>query len=669
MTQMISLVRWAIRFRALPVLALAGTLTACDSTERLTSTSDSPGTFASDAVVPAETPSFASGFRGGIPFGTWALPTELFGPVYNGAMRNIWSKHLLRELAAIKARGGRVVLAFAGHERNFKDSEGHFSLKMWKDRIDLFRGVNFNSYLDDGTIIGQYMIDEPNDPVNWTGIPVEGPTLEAMATYSKSIWPKMATIVRATPTYMGKWPGIYRNLDAAWAQWWVMRGEPDEYIAREVAEAKKLGLTLIMGLNIRKGGVNKSHMPASIVRSAGAVLMAQEYPCAFISWEYDEPYLARDDVREAMLFLSKKAEEHPARSCSRGGSPPPPPQNEPPTADFDPPSCTVGVGCRFTDKSRDRDGTIESWSWDFGDGETSTQQNPTHTYARANTYSVTLRVTDDDGASRSASANVRVTSAGNEAPTAAFDPPSCTAGEDCRFHDESSDRDGEIERWSWDFGDGRTSTVQNPTHRYAAANTYTVTLRVTDDDGATNSVSASVTVRSRGNQPPTAAFTPPRCTATVPCQFNDESRDSDGSIVSRSWSFEDGATSSEANPLYTFATAGTRSVTLRVTDNGGATSSISRNVTVAPRTFPGGDRIVLNSGLVVQDGRQRIRLTWTGARGSSLDVYRNEVRREKVINDGLYIRSRGGLEAGTYTYRLCERETAKCSNQSSVTFR
>lgn len=166
------------------------------------------------------------------------------------------------------------------------------------------------------------------------------------------------------------------------------------------------------------------------------------------------------------------------------------PQNTAPIAAFNQ-TCT-GLSCSFTDGSTDSDGAVAGWSWDFGDGTGSASQNPNHTYASAGTYAVSLEVTDDDGATASSSHTVTVTAAAaNLAPTAAF-AVSCTALV-CRFYNRSTDSDGSIVATNWTFGDGATATATNPTRTYAAAGTYTVTLLVTDDDGATNQRSQSIT--------------------------------------------------------------------------------------------------------------------------------------------------------------------------------
>jgi PKD repeat protein len=161
----------------------------------------------------------------------------------------------------------------------------------------------------------------------------------------------------------------------------------------------------------------------------------------------------------------------------------------PPTASFT--ATCAGLTCSFTDTSSDADGAIAARNWSFADGSSSTLSNPTHTFAGSGSYVVTLSVTDDDGNESSASQAVAVT-APNQPPVASF-TWSCT-GLTCAFADSSADPDGTIANRLWAFGDGSTSTSQNPSKTFAAAGTYSVTLTATDDDGATASLTKSVTL-------------------------------------------------------------------------------------------------------------------------------------------------------------------------------
>ncbi len=249
-----------------------------------------------------------------------------------------------------------------------------------------------------------------------------------------------------------------------------------------------------------------------------------------------------------------------------------------PTASFTQ-TCT-GLSCQFTNASTDSDGSIASRSWTFGDGAKSSTSNPAHSYASAGTYTVKLVVTDNDGASASFTRSVSV-GTGNQPPTASF-TQTCT-GLSCQFTDESTDSDGSLPVHWWTFGDGDASGGLTPTHTYASAGTYEVKLVVQDNDGASASFTRSVTVGA-GNVAPTASFTQ-TCTG-LSCQFTNASTDSDGSIASRSWTFGDGAKSSTSNPAHSYASAGTYTVKLVVTDNDGASASFTRSVTVGTGNQP-----------------------------------------------------------------------------------
>jgi hypothetical protein len=339
MTYTFKLSRRIARLRSPLLAALLVTLAGCDGTNAL-----NPDANNSPSAPTSET---SAAFAGGIPFGLFAMPTGYFGDRYNGALRNISPYQLLDELRSIKARGGKVVLMFAGSQEHYK-KDGHFSLTLWKARVDRFRVVDFSSYVRDGTIIGHYMIDEPYDPENWGGDPVSPSVLEEMGRYSKQLWPEMPTVIRAEPGYLAS---NHRYVDAAWAQYLERKGSAADYIRKHVADAQERGLALIVGLNILDGGTpNLTPMTASEIESWGSALLASSYPCAFISWTYDERFVSSNGVPGAMDDLRRKAENRATRTCRRVGSgstPEPEPDPEPDPEPSPEPSPEPGSGVPF----------------------------------------------------------------------------------------------------------------------------------------------------------------------------------------------------------------------------------------------------------------------------------------------------------------------------------
>jgi PKD repeat protein len=233
-----------------------------------------------------------------------------------------------------------------------------------------------------------------------------------------------------------------------------------------------------------------------------------------------------------------------------------------------------GLTCNFDGSgSKDFSTTITHYAWNFGDGASGAGVTTGHTYALGGAYNVTLTVTDSIGASSSQSKSVIV----NIAPVASF-AFACNLLT-CSFDGSGShDPDGTITSYAWNFGDGTTGSGVTASHMYVTGGTYTVTLTVTDNAGATNTQSQTVIA----NSPPVASFT--FSCSQLTCYFDGSaSRDSDGTVTSYAWKFGDGATGSGVTTTHTYAAAGTYVVTLTVTDNGGATGTQSNNVTVVHR--------------------------------------------------------------------------------------
>ncbi len=221
------------------------------------------------------------------------------------------------------------------------------------------------------------------------------------------------------------------------------------------------------------------------------------------------------------------------------------------------------------------------FAWEFGDGNTSTQENPSHTYNASGQYNVTLMISTTDGCGDTITQQVTA----YDQPNANFEvDPTCfeTAN---NFNDLSTinNIDGDnITSWAWDFGDGNTSSLQNPNHMYNAENNYTVTLTVTSNYGCVDTYTQTATVWPL----PEVDFTPTDVCLESPTQFNDQSIISNAytnnTLVGWNWNFGDGGTASTQNPTYTYNTDGTYQATLEVTSNHGCTNSNTLTVTVHP---------------------------------------------------------------------------------------
>jgi PKD repeat protein len=169
----------------------------------------------------------------------------------------------------------------------------------------------------------------------------------------------------------------------------------------------------------------------------------------------------------------------------------------------------------------------------------------------------------------------------DDIPTASFtySPINPSHEDTVDFIDTSTDMDGTIVFWSWNFGDGTRSQEQNPSHQYAWKGEYPVELIVTDNDGGINAVKQMITVQ--GLHPNVEfSYYPSDITSGQEVYFTDISIDPDGSIASWLWDFGDGSTSTEPNPAHFFIYPGSYTVTLSVEDDEGLESSYSTTIVV-----------------------------------------------------------------------------------------
>jgi len=232
---------------------------------------------------------------------------------------------------------------------------------------------------------------------------------------------------------------------------------------------------------------------------------------------------------------------------------------------------------------------IGNYTWTLPEGATATGITTSFTPATAGTYEVELTVTNGAGLSDATVATIEVQggASSNLPPIAAAGPDrDAQVGQAITFNgSSSSDPDGTIVSYQWNFGDGNTGSGVNAVHSYSAVGTYTVTLTVTDNFAATGTDTATVTV-TRVNRPPVASFTvsPTDPTPGSVVQLNaSASTDPDGDpIVEYAWDLGDGSpVLYGVNQTHAFATEGTYVVTLTVTDSQGDTGTTTRNVVVS----------------------------------------------------------------------------------------
>jgi PKD repeat protein len=224
----------------------------------------------------------------------------------------------------------------------------------------------------------------------------------------------------------------------------------------------------------------------------------------------------------------------------------------------------------FTDNSTGGN----SWAWDFGDGTTSTSQNPSHTYAAAGSYNVCLITTNACGDADTICNFFDIC----ELPLAAFN--SSVNALTIIFTDQSSSST----TWAWDFGDGTTSTSQNPSHTYATAGSYNVCLIAMNSCGVADTICTFFDICEL----PAAAFNSSVNALTV--IFTDQS----GSSTTWAWDFGDGNSSTQQNPTYTYTNEGTYEVCLIVSNDCGYLDTICEQIIIQTNSITEAEQLTLN---------------------------------------------------------------------------
>ncbi len=135
------------------------------------------------------------GTQPGIPFGPNNMRATYMTSMYNGTQLGITAPYFLSELRMARSKGGRFVQKMAGkRDEDIQNADGTFSLTKWKALVNTFKGIDFNSYIADGTLMGHFLIDEPEFAKRWGGKAISQATIEEMARYSKQLWPNLPNV-------------------------------------------------------------------------------------------------------------------------------------------------------------------------------------------------------------------------------------------------------------------------------------------------------------------------------------------------------------------------------------------------------------------------------------------------------------------------------------------
>ena len=231
-----------------------------------------------------------------------------------------------------------------------------------------------------------------------------------------------------------------------------------------------------------------------------------------------------------------------------------------------------GTSATFTDFSW---GSPTAWSWDFGDGNTSNSQHPSHTYTSAGTYQVCLSIIDTATACMDTFCDmVTITNGPGPCQAAWFAYPDSglLGGNSWQFLNQSS---GNLTSVLWDFGDGTSSTLNDPQHTFSSNGTFWVCLTISGPN-CQDVYCDSIRSTPMGGGC-SACFNNSVSGSTV--SFTDQSS---GSPTAWNWDFGDGNSSTSQNPTHTYATSGTYTVCLNIWDNlGNCQSSWCDFVTIS----------------------------------------------------------------------------------------
>ena len=242
--------------------------------------------------------------------------------------------------------------------------------------------------------------------------------------------------------------------------------------------------------------------------------------------------------------------------------------NPMPTSNFSVNNVCTGVDANFTNSSNISSGSIASYIWNFGDGNSSSLKNPKNSYSKNGSYDVQLISISSAGCADTIKKSTTV----YEQPKVGFTATDVCMGTSVKFNNSSSITSGTL-TYNWQFGDGFSSSQNNPSYNYASAKNYNVQLTATSNNNCKATTSKTITVSPN----PIVDFSAIDTCNNVATPFTNKSTISSGTL-SYNWEFGDVTNSSAINPTHNYASPGSYSVNLTATSNNGCTDNVSKQV-------------------------------------------------------------------------------------------
>ncbi len=267
-------------------------------------------------VAPKKAAWFAAGLT------RWPADFYCSGPT-SAAMQPLNPQEVLDRIQLAARCGIRLVIV---PPRRFLTTNGRtigdFSVDSAKALMDQYAAVlpadTLRKYR--ATILGLNLADDYDCTRCWGGSTITQAEIAAWAEYARAKLPGVPLGVRMTPDWVADYPPLAPLLDYAWAQYNTRRGHPQAYYDNAATIAHRLGLRMVMALNVKDcHGVRTSPCSAEDLVRLGTIAVSHPASCAFIGWRYDEAAWQRAEIREAWEELLAIARARPAEECRRVG--------------------------------------------------------------------------------------------------------------------------------------------------------------------------------------------------------------------------------------------------------------------------------------------------------------------------------------------------------------